>query len=85
MAYKVELTSKALKSLKKIDKRTLIRIAKLIDSLQNDPRPNGVKKMQGFEDRYRVRDGNYRVIYQIHDGQLLVLVIDIGQRKDIYR
>lgn len=85
MSYSIQLTSKAQKSLKKLEKRILIKIASLIDSLQDSPRPNGVKKMKGHDNRYRVREGDYRVVYQIDDGQLLILIIDLGHRKDIYR
>lgn len=85
MAYEIQLTSRAQKSLKKLEKRVLAKIASIIDSLETDPRPNGVKKMKGHDNRYRVREGDYRVVYQIDDGKLLVLIIDIGHRKDIYR
>lgn len=85
MAYEIQLTSRAQKSLKKLEKRVLVKIASLIDSLENDPRPNGVKKMKGHDNRYRVREGDYRVVYQIDDGKLLILIIDLGHRKDIYR
>jgi mRNA interferase RelE/StbE len=53
--------------------------------LADQPRPAGVKKLQGLEDTYRIRVGNFRVLYQIFDVKLVVLVIDVGDRKDIYR
>lgn len=85
MSFDIQLTLRAHKSFKKLEKRISIRIALLIDSLKDNPRPNGVKKMKGHDHRYRVREGDYRVIYQIDDGQLLILVVDLGHRKDIYR
>ena len=54
-------------------------------SLGDNPRPVGCKKFRGMEDVYRVRVGNYRVLYRVKDNELIVLIITIGDRKDIYR
>lgn len=54
-----------------------------IFALANEPRPNGYKKLKGRE-AYRIRIGDYRVIYEIHDGVLTIEVIDLGHRRDIY-
>lgn len=56
-----------------------------IDDLANDPRPTGCVKLAGEEALYRVRVGDYRILYQIHDRALLVVVIEIGHRREIYR
>ena len=61
-------------------RRVVDRILRLAD----DPRPPGCQKLSG-QDRYRVRQGNYRIIYSIEDDKLIVLVVKIGDRKDIYR
>jgi mRNA interferase RelE/StbE len=61
------------------------RISAKIDSLKTNPRPSGVEKLSGEEDLYRVRVGDYRILYQIHDRILLVLILRIGHRQDVYR
>ena len=53
--------------------------------LADNPRPRGVEKLEGRENRYRIRVGDYRVIYEIHDEVLLVLVVRIGHRREVYR
>ncbi len=57
----------------------------LIDGLATNPRPPGCIRLQGGGERYRIRVGDYRIIYQIQDAVLIVLVLDIGNRRDIYR
>ena len=54
-------------------------------SLQHDPRPSGVKKLGGEDDLYRIREGDYRIIYTVQDKELIVLVVKIGDRKEVYR
>ena len=56
-----------------------------MDALAANPRPKGVKKLSGPDDLYRIRVGDYRIVYQIHDDRLIVLVVRIGHRKDVYR
>ena len=65
----------------KADRR---RIAHRIQSLADDPRPHGTQKLSGF-DRYRLRQGNYRILYSIDDDDLVVTVVRIAERKDAYR
>ena len=60
------------------------RLARAIQRLGNDPRPPGCKKLIG-RDAWRIREGRFRIIYEIHDGRLLVMVIHVGDRKEIYR
>jgi mRNA interferase RelE/StbE len=50
-----------------------------------EPRPNGVRKLEGFKNSYRVRIGNYRVVYKIEDSELIIEVVKISDRKDVYR
>mgnify|MGYP001580816136 FL=1 len=56
-----------------------------MDALAATPRPKGVKKLTGTDDLYRIRVGDYRIVYQIHDDRLIVLVVRIGHRRDVYR
>ena len=85
MAYRIEVTSAARRALKKLEPDTTRRIVDAIDSLAKDPRPSGSKKLRGTDDLYRIRVGNYRVIYQVHDEALLVIIVDLGPRRDVYR
>ncbi len=73
---------KALRSLPTTDKK---RIRKVIDKLGDDPRPPGVRKLANNHQLYRLRIGYYRIIYQIKDQELLVLVVNVGHRRDIHR
>lgn len=56
----------------------------MLTGLTNQPRPHGYLKLQGFENSYRIRVGDYRVIYEIYDDILQVLIVKVGPRKDIY-
>ncbi|GAA0545274.1 type II toxin-antitoxin system RelE family toxin [Chitinophaga japonensis] len=81
--YNVILEKGAQKKLYKLPAREREKITEKIKALAGDPRPPGCKKLMGREG-YRIRVGNYRVIYNIHDNILTILVIDIGDRKSIY-
>ena len=83
--YTIEFKPSALKQLYKLPRLAGIRAAEKIDRLARNPRPPGVEKMSGYKDYYRIRVGDYRVIYSIKDDILLVLVVRIGARKDVYR
>jgi mRNA interferase RelE/StbE len=83
MAYQITINRNALKALEKINDPDYTNIKKAIYALANDPRPFGYKKLKG-RDSFRIRVGNYRIIYDIFDNLLLVDVIDLGHRKDIY-
>ena len=85
MAYTIEFRPAVLKSLKKFPKRDLVRIKKEIDELAIDlPDPN-ITKMKGDNTFHRIRSGNYRIIYEIHNDRLVILVVKIGHRKDVYK
>jgi mRNA interferase RelE/StbE len=81
--YKVRIERKAQKKLFKIPEPYYSNIKSAILNLGSDPRPNGCKKLKG-RDGYRIRVSDYRIIYEIQDNVLLVDVIDLGHRKDIY-
>jgi len=85
MVYSVEFRPAVLRSLKKHPKKDLQRIKKKIDVLaRNLPDPASTK-MKGNNDFHKVRVGDYRIIYEIHNDILLILVVKIGHRKDVYR
>jgi mRNA interferase RelE/StbE len=70
--------------LEKLPSDVQARILAAIDSLQDDPRPRGSKKLKGSEE-YRVRVGDYRVIYEIHEKTVVILIVRVSHRKDAYR
>ena len=72
------------KELEKLPKNTNSRITEALLKLADNPRPHGSLKLQGEGDLYRIRVGSYRVIYEIHDAQVLVLVVRIRHRQDAY-
>ena len=85
MVYRIEFTASAARSLSKLSETLQLRITAKIDTLADQPRPPGVEKLHGRRNRYRLRVGDYRIIYEIQDRILLVLIVDIGHRREIYR
>ena len=82
--YKVLLKKSAAKELEKVPEKDRKKIIKNIRDLSLDPRPQGVKKLSGQE-KYRIRQGNYRILYQIVDKELIIYDVGVGHRKDIFR
>lgn len=85
MAYSILLAPPAERQLKSLAEPAQKRIVKRLKSLRENPRPHGVKKLAGEEDLYRIREGDYRIVYTIQDKKLIVLVVKIGDRKEVYR
>jgi mRNA interferase RelE/StbE len=83
--YRIELTRDALRALAKLDKPVRRRIQGAIDRLAGDPRPAGMIALRGAPGAFRIRVGDYRIVSVLHDDQLLIVVIDVGHRRDIYR
>ncbi|MCK5523208.1 MAG: type II toxin-antitoxin system RelE/ParE family toxin [Thiomargarita sp.] len=84
MAYFIKYRPVALRQLEKLETKIQARLKPKIKRLSENPRPYGHIKLKGFENRYRLRVGDYRVIYEIHDDMLLVLIVKVGPRRDIY-
>ena len=85
MAYSILLAPPAERRLRSFAPAIQKRLVKRMKSLQHDPRPQGVKKLAGEDDLYRIREGDYRIIYTSQDNELIVLVVKIGDRKEVYR
>jgi len=85
LAYSVELAPAAKRQVRKLDRAIQERIIRRIEELGKDPRPPGVEKLEGVERIYRVRLGEYRIVYEIQDKILVVLVLKVGHRKEVYR
>lgn len=83
--YRVELLRDPQRVLAKLPRNTRLRIEDAIDGLAEDPRPHGYSKMKGYDDLYRIRVGEWRIIYAIEEDRLIVLVIEIGPRGSVYR
>jgi mRNA interferase RelE/StbE len=82
--YAVQYAPAALRHLRKLPAGVAQRILPAIDQLREDPRPPGVKAMVGRRGYYRIRAGDYRVIYTVRDAELLVMVVEIGHRREVY-
>ena len=83
--YSIEFDKSVKKTLSKLPNEVIKKILDAIAELAEDARTNGCKKLQSSEDYYRIKVGNYRVIYEINDGELLILVVEIGHRKEVYK
>ena len=82
--YKILIKPSAKKELEKLHRKELQKIVVKIKNLSSEPRPEGSEKLSA-DDKYRIRQGNYRIVYSIEDDKLIVLVVKIGHRRDIYR
>lgn len=85
MKYEINISESAEKFLEKIPKKDRLKTIEKIDTLEEDPLPVGSIKLKGYKEAlYRIRHGNYRIIYSIKKDALLVLVVEIGHRRGIY-
>jgi mRNA interferase RelE/StbE len=85
MTYQVELTKKAAKQFNLLPAKVRSRLQPKLEALADNPRPSGVVKLEDTDNQYRIRVGTYRIVYEIEDDVLLVLVIKVGHRKDVYK
>ena len=84
MTYEVRLAPAAVRQLRTLDSPGRRRVQAAIDLLAEEPRPPGARQLVGGAGEWRVRTGDFRIIYDIRDGELLVLVIKVGHRRDVY-
>lgn len=84
-SYQIDWKRSALKELKKAPKETILRITQAVQLLKSDPFPSGTKKLAGADHTYRLRLGDYRVVYSVYSDRLVIEIIRVGHRKDIYR
>ena len=85
MSYRIEFTPATARAFKKLPQSVQSRMAPKVDALASIPRPHGVEKLAGHENRYRIRVGEYRIIYIIDDGPRLLTIAAIGHRREVYR
>lgn len=85
MLYSIEFRPSVLKSLKRFPKKDLVKLKKKIEEFgRNLPNPN-TTKMKGNNSFHRVRSGDYRIIYEIHEERVVILIVKVGHRKDVYK
>lgn len=85
MTYAIHVLPSAERELRRLPRPDLSRIIRRIDALASDPRPHGVQKLRGSTDRYRIRQGVYRILYRIDDQARIVFVYSVAHRRDAYR
>lgn len=85
MTYQIEITPAAKRQIKKLSKDVQQLVIERLEQLAEIPRPLGVLKMEGEESLYRIRVGDYRIIYEIQDKVLLIIVVKVGHRSSVYR
>ena len=83
--YSIEISRSAEKQLASVPVDAQRRLARAMMALADEPRPSGSRKLSGHNDIFRIRVGTYRVLYSVADGLLVVIILKIGHRKDIYR
>lgn len=84
--YKIEYSKDIEKDLLKLPKNEISKILAKIDKLAKNPRPSGIEPLQGkFKGLHRIRSANYRIVYQIIDDRLIVLVVRVSHRREVYR
>ena len=84
MNYRIEIAPAAARQFRKLDRVAQRRVQAAIELLATEPRPGGAKKLVGGDGEWRVRTGDYRIVYEIRDSALLVLVVAVGHRREIY-
>jgi mRNA interferase RelE/StbE len=82
--YRITIRKSAVRELEDIPQRDLQRVVKRVRSLAKDPRPHGSQKLSGKE-QYRIRQGDYRIVYSVEDKDSLIDIVKVGHRREIYR
>ncbi len=85
MPYRVEWKPSAARAFRKLSRQAQDRIRPRVDALANNPRPEDVKKLQGDDNAWRIRVGEFRILFEIHDAVLLVMVLRVAHRREVYR
>ena len=83
--YRIEVSATAEKQIRKLDRSDQIRVLRAIQALSKEPRPPGTRKLRGYADVFCVRIGTYRIIYSLEQDRLLIIILKVGHRRDVYR
>jgi mRNA interferase RelE/StbE len=84
-SYRVEVSATAERQIRKLGRADQLRVLRAIAALATEPRPSGCRKLQGYTNVFRVRVGRYRILFSVEDDRLVVIVLKVGHRKDVYR
>ncbi|MFH1006729.1 MAG: type II toxin-antitoxin system RelE/ParE family toxin [Candidatus Latescibacterota bacterium] len=83
--YVITFAQSARKELERLNTNTVSRIFPKIEALAQNPRPHGLRKLRGFDSLWRIRIGDYRIIYKIHDNQMVIDIVAVRHRSQVYR
>lgn len=83
--FRIEWKPSAARELRRIDRSIVPRIVAAVEELASNPYPAGVRKLSGAENTFRIRIGDYRIIYEVHSGWLVITIVRVRHRKDVYR
>jgi mRNA interferase RelE/StbE len=84
-SYEIEIGRTAEKQLKNLSERDQLRVVRAVLALAEEPHPRGTRKLSGYDDVFRIRVGRFRVLYSVAENRLVILILKIGHRKDVYR
>jgi mRNA interferase RelE/StbE len=84
-SYRIEVSATAEKQLRRLGRDDRIRVLRAVQALADEPRPPGCRKLQGYDDVYRIRIGTFRVLYSIDGRRIIITVLKVGHRRDVYR
>lgn len=84
-SYRLLIKPSAAKEIESAPRKDRLRIVKRIQDLSSDPRPPGCEKLSGHDDKYRVRQGAYRIVYTVSDVDFVICIVKVGHRKEVYR
>ena len=84
-SYEIEISETAERQLRKLPERDQLRVARAMLALAEEPHPRGSRKLSGYDDVFRIRVGRYRVLYSVVENRLIIIILKIGHRKDVYR
>jgi mRNA interferase RelE/StbE len=84
-SYRIELSATAERQIRELDRGDQIRVLRAIHGLGTEPHPRGSRKLTGYDDVYRIRVGTYRVLYSVEAARLLIIILKVGHRRDVYR
>ena len=85
VSYQIEWKRSAIKEVRKLPQQVISKIVVAVDGLALDPHPQGCRKLVGSENTFRIRVGDYRVLYNIFENKLIVEIVRVGHRKDVYK
>ena len=83
--YRIEVSATAEKQIRKLDRTDQIRVLRSIQALSKEPRPPSTRKLQGYADVFRVCVGTHRIIFSVEHARLLIIILKVGHRRDVYR